>query len=303
MTKENDKALTTRGPNPVPVSIYDNVGNPLEACKELGKWLYQSKLGGCENEAQATVLAWSAMMQKKDPLEIAAKNHIIKGKLSKKADEMQAEYLERGGKCKWLKMEKKHVEARFTKGDNDLVFSFTWADAEEAGYVYCQGGSIKDNYKNDSMAMLKARVISRAVGVLDPRVKVGYYTPEEIVDMPGKATPETPASSSGSTAFGGSQEQAAGPVETEAEVVESGPVEVPPDDPKTALKKMVDELCVAFEDKTNDVEKYLVAAGWVQPGESIPSLDKDRVERLYNNQSGFILAVDQFTAGIKKGSK
>ena len=66
--------------------------------------------------------------------------------------------------------------------------AFTSDDAKQAGLLPAKAGS---GWAKFPAEMLRARVISKATRMLDPRITQGRYTPEEVADF--SATPSTPA--------------------------------------------------------------------------------------------------------------
>jgi hypothetical protein len=78
--------------------------------------------------------------------------------------------------------------ADFSKGAKKVRVSFTAEDAKIAGLIPAKPGS---GWAKFPAEMLRARVISKATRMLDPRITQGRYTPEEVADF---NTPSTPAS-------------------------------------------------------------------------------------------------------------
>lgn len=131
------------------------------------------------------------------PMEAMRRYHIIEGRPSKRADAMQAEFQDDGGRVKWLKSTTEECEAIFTHPlycPEGLTVRVTLAELRESGVAMAQGG-LKSNYKKFPRQTLKARVISEGVRAVDPGIIVGIYTPEEHED-PVKAEFEVVQSSS-----------------------------------------------------------------------------------------------------------
>lgn len=308
-------------PQTTALSLIDKIANPLEAVKYLAHQLFVSKIGGFENEEQAAVVAWSALVNRKDPLQIVNENHIIDGKLTRKADVMLAKFKIKGGRVKWTKISSEEVAGDFTLDDQTLPFSFTMDDARQAGYCYKPGKG--EYYKKrldgqdgrplvlnghwahgpaGQLDQLKARCITRAIGFMDPESKGGYSTPEEISDIVSDFSDRTPA-------FGAGTQPP--PRETEAEVVGSEPPSTAaagsaphgsapapqPDKPKT-VDELLEALKLRYDGSRTTgakekpikltaalVEGWLVWKKKLQAGEGLPSLKKAALEWLYNNQN------------------
>jgi hypothetical protein len=104
--------------------------------------------------------------------------HVIDGKLSMRADAMQAEFQRQGGKVRWLSRTDERVAAEFSHAAGGTI-EVEWdkARAVQAGLWD------KSNWKKYPRQMLSARVISEGVRTILPGVVVGIYTPEEVQDF------------------------------------------------------------------------------------------------------------------------
>jgi len=165
----------------IPVmSAYDKIDNVPQFITAMGAAIHQSGFFGCVNEAQGRVIALSCMIRKIDPLERASTDHIIEGKLSMRADAMLAGFMARGGKVKWIDQGDtgEKAVAKFTSRDNTTIeISYTIEMARTAGLIKDKPGS---NWRKNPGEMLRARLISKAVRMIDPEVVAGRYTPEEL---------------------------------------------------------------------------------------------------------------------------
>jgi len=162
------------------ITIYDRMENPMQAVSEMGKAFAASGMFGCTNDAQGHVLALACMAERKNPLELSRVYHIINGRLSMRADAMLAEFMKLGGKVTWKKFDGKAATAAFSFDGNEVEISYTEADAKTAGLLPAKPNS---GWAKDPAAMLRARLISRAIRMLAPQVCSGYYTPEEVIDF------------------------------------------------------------------------------------------------------------------------
>jgi len=327
------------------VTIYDGMTNPLLAIEKIGKLFGQSGMFGCKSDAQGAVLAMAAMMEKKNPIELMRTFHIIDGKLSMRADAMLAELRQAGGEYNWIsvcddvKFDDRtrlpvsgeavmHIKNKKVEGD----VKYTIADALHAGLVKPNGG-----WQKNPDAMLRARVISKAMRMYAPEVVAGYYTPEEVsdfapeqavkplfsepvsksadepkakpapaieakqADKPVQAKVEPPkASEPPKTA----PAPAAAPA-TAAPVAESKPAEVVAEPVAAAeadsinIRFVFDDFCKPNAEKVN---VYLIkTVKWITEGQTYMNLQDAQIERLMKNQKGFLSAVEKYAPenGVK----
>ena len=104
-----------------------------------------------------------------------------------RADAMLAKFQERGGAVVWKQFDREAAVALFTVKDGQPVeISFTIEDAKLAQYVPAKPGSA---WVKTPDANLRARLISKAIRMLDPGVVAGTYTPEEIADFEPELKP------------------------------------------------------------------------------------------------------------------
>lgn len=159
---------------------YDRITDVPAFVSHMGAAIHQSGFFGCVNEAQGRVIALDCLVKKIPPLERAATDHIIEGKLSMRSDAMLAQFLKRGGKIKWENTGDDGIEAKATFTSRDgtkLSVSYTTEMARTAGLIKDKPGS---NWNKNRPEMLRARLISKAVRMVDPEVVAGRYTPEEL---------------------------------------------------------------------------------------------------------------------------
>lgn len=160
-------------------------GSPLDAAQTMGAALAKSGLFGVANPEQGLVLALEAMHQQRSIMDLARKYHVIKGRLSMRADAMQAEFQADEGRIVWTETTNEVCEAQFSHPQfqpEPVTVRWTMADAKKAGL---SGG----NWDKYPRQMLRARVISEGVRMVHPGILVGVYTPEEVQDFePVKAT-------------------------------------------------------------------------------------------------------------------
>jgi hypothetical protein len=162
------------------LQLYDHLAsqNAMVAIEKLGGMFAKSGLLGVQTEAQGAVLAMTCIAERISPLEFARTYHIIEGKPSMRADAMQSRFCQAGGRVKWIRYDDTEARAVFSYDGNDCEMSFSIEDAKRAGLVRPNSGWTKH-----PDAMLRARLVSKAVRMLCPSVNAGVYTPEEVQDF------------------------------------------------------------------------------------------------------------------------
>lgn len=169
------------------IELYSKIQNPVEAIERIGSFLAKSGMFGCERTEQGMVLAMACMTERKSPLEIKRRFHLVGGELSMRADAMLADLRSRGGKHKVLSRTADRAAIELAYDGQTQTFSFTWDEAKAEPFVYGRDGkTIKTNYATpwQRKKMLWARLISDAVHTMAPEVATGIYTPEELDDTP-----------------------------------------------------------------------------------------------------------------------
>lgn len=134
---------------------------------------------------QAFTLMQLCIAEGLHPIQAIKRYHIIEGKPSMRADAIQAEFQRHGGKVKWIESTGDACAAEFSHSahhPDPYLVRITFAEMDAAGIT--RGGSgLKKNWRCFPAAMLRARVISAGVRMIDPGVIVGIYTPEEVADF------------------------------------------------------------------------------------------------------------------------
>lgn len=162
--------------------IYSKIDNPLAFIDQMGKSFHQSQIMGVSTPGDGAVLALTCMCEGITPLEFAKTYHIINGRPSMRADMMAAKFRGAGGKVKWVNLgdDGKVAEAEFTFDGQSLLIKYTIEDAKAV--VGDKLDKPDSNWRKDRGAMLRARLITKAIRILAPELIAGVYTPEELED-------------------------------------------------------------------------------------------------------------------------
>lgn len=163
----------------------------------LGESIHKSGIFGCQNHYQGKVFALEAMTG--TFLRLANAYHVFpSGRLTRKADDMLAGFVEIGGDYSILQRDEDAVSISMTLNCETTEFGMTWEDAQKEPFVY-QGKEsdiiaklakgetppLKPKYAtpHSRMQMMWARLVSDAVRAVAPQVAAGRYTPEEMSDF------------------------------------------------------------------------------------------------------------------------
>jgi len=176
-----------QSPQPSPDGeFYAQACQSLDAVKTLGDWIAHSGMFGATKAEQGYVLALECIASKQTPLSWKRENHLIGGNITMKSESMLAGLMNAGWEIDWVQFDAVAAIADFRKGSKEVRVSFTAADAKQAGLLPAKVGSGWQKYPAE---MLRARLISKATRMLDPRITAGRYTPEEVNDFSAPSQP------------------------------------------------------------------------------------------------------------------
>lgn len=151
---------------------------PFADIERMGKAISMSKLFGLQTPEQAIALMLIAQAEGLHPAIAARDYHIIQGRPALKADAMLSRFQAAGGKVQWTELSDKKVSAIFSHAQGGSVeIDWTLERAKQAEL----GG--REMWKKYPRQMLRSRVISEGIRTVFPGCLVGFYTPEEVVDM------------------------------------------------------------------------------------------------------------------------
>lgn len=160
--------------------FYDKINNPMDAIKTMGDWIAHSGMFGCVKPEQGYVLAMECLASRQTPLSWKRENHLINGNITMKSESMLSGLMQAGWDVDWIQFDTTAAIADFRKGQKELRVSFSAEDAKQAGLLPAKPGS---GWAKFPAEMLRARLISKATRMLDPRITQGRYTPEEVADF------------------------------------------------------------------------------------------------------------------------
>ena len=182
--------LATTQTQPSSPDFYDRIDSPMDAVKTMGDWIAHSGMFGCVKPEQGYVLALECIASRMTPLSWKRENHLINGNITMKSESMLSGLMTAGWDIDWIQFDAIAAIADFSKGVKKVRVSFTSDDAKLAGLLPAKAGS---GWAKFPAEMLRARVISKATRMLDPRITQGRYTPEEVADFSSSSTPTVTA--------------------------------------------------------------------------------------------------------------
>ncbi len=154
--------------------------------QELAETVAKSRLfPGIESPQAACALMMVCQAEGLHPMQAMRRFHIIEGRISMRADAMQAEFQARGGHVKEIESNDDRCELVFSHPvhcPEGRTIKRTRKQFIDNGVAMGREG-IKKNWKNYPEAMLWARCISAGVRKVDPGTIAGVYTPEEVMDF------------------------------------------------------------------------------------------------------------------------
>lgn len=162
---------------------------PLADMTRMAEAVAKSGLFGAKNTDQALALMLVAQAEGMHPMTACMEFDIIQGRPARKSWAMLARFQNAGGKVEWSERTDKRVAATFSHPVGGSVeVDWTMDRAKLAGLAG------KENYAKFPRQMLTARVISEGVRTVYPGAIGGFYSPEEVSDMPAPrdVTPPKP---------------------------------------------------------------------------------------------------------------
>jgi hypothetical protein len=293
------------------IQIYSKIQDPFAAAIQIGSHFARSGMFGVDRAEAGTILALACITENQTPFEILRTYDIVLGKLRKKALACYAEFRARGGRVKWINTgdEGKEAVAEFTFEGQTLSVRFSIDDAKKQGLV-----------KNDSAwvktpgNMLRARVLSNAIGMLCPEIVAGMI--DDADDSPAsepkpilQEKPET-ASKATTTIV---DVEVVKPVDPTPPAPPSTPVATPTPTPapkeifqakadaKTGMltNETVEALSAAFGGPEGEsaLIAWLNQKGWIQ-NSKIHSLSVTRAQRLLDKPD---VALSYIKSEVKGG--
>lgn len=157
----------------------NNSPDPLKAIEAFGKWISKSGMMGCQKEEQGMIIAIACIEMGIGLIEFAQTYDIMhNGKLRKKALAAHVEFVNLGGVVKWIDAgeSREKAEVELSYGGQVRKFTFSLEDAKRANLVKKDGA-----WETWTADMLCARVLSRGIARMCPKVYAGFEADEDSV--------------------------------------------------------------------------------------------------------------------------
>lgn len=152
------------------IQLYSNLNAQLDAIDRLGDTFAKSGMFKCTRIEQGRTIVVMCITMGITPTEFLAKYDLIDGVPRKKALACLSDFRRAGGRHKWITasddMEK--ATGEFTMEGQTYVVTFTMQDAQRQGLV-----RPNSNWVKTPSNMLRARVITTAIGMLAPEIVAG----------------------------------------------------------------------------------------------------------------------------------
>ena len=151
---------------------------PIGDIQTMAEVAAKSKMFGFKSTEEAMAIMLLCQAENLHPAIAMRDFHVIQGRPALKADAMLARFQQAGGSVNWKVYEDEQVTGIFSHPQGgSLEVTWTLAKAKLIGIAN------KDNWKNYSRAMLRARCVSEGIRSVYPGCVVGVYTPEEVQDF------------------------------------------------------------------------------------------------------------------------
>ncbi|MEI7452786.1 MAG: hypothetical protein WCK04_00990 [Actinomycetes bacterium] len=275
MSTNPDYTVTVQQPltvsPPDATTFYDRINSPLDAVKTMGDWIAHSGMFGCVKPEQGYVLALECLANRQTPLAWKVQNHLINGNITMKSEAMLAGMMNAGWDIDWIQFDAAAAVAEFVKGTKKVRVEFTSADAKLAGMLPAKPGS---GWAKFPAEMLRARVISKATRMLDPRITQGRYTPEEVADFSNSPIPTQSA-----------------PSVTVQPVV--------PTAPTVNQYSLVEKLEIILEEHADIANKFLIYKNLINEGQNFRDVSSKVASMIVGDAEGFIKKAYSFAAESK----
>lgn len=173
----------------LPLSIHQVEPSMKDYLKFLAESISKSGMVGVNNPYQGVIVAHHCYVHGISHLDFAAQYHIVKSKVSMRADQMAARFNEAGGSIRWdnLGDDGQLASATFSyldEPDKKIHVEYTIEDAKREGLV--KSGS---RWVKDPGSMLRARATTKGIRIVAPQVIAGLYSPEELDSVPAPKEP------------------------------------------------------------------------------------------------------------------
>jgi len=257
----------------------------MQNLQTLGTEFAKSGILGVSNPSQGLIVALTCYTEHISPIEFARTYHIVNGRLSMRADAMQAQFLRQGGRIRWLTSTNEKCEAIFSHPEyapEGVTLSLTIEEMVDSGVAVDGRGQLKQTWKSFPRQMLRARIVSEGCRMLTPGIVAGIYTPEEVSEFSN--TPARTLDLSKPTNQREAQVQALPEPELESE---------PEPEPVTLD---FEEVLLEHEEPVN---MYLTKIGWIKENQTWRNLSSSQKEKIKAKLDSFIARAKGYVLSLE----
>lgn len=170
-----------------------------DVMQEMAKRVSASGLFKGMTEPAILTLMLLAESEGLHPMKALMRYHIVEGRPTMRADTIQAEFQQAGGKLRWIKSTADECTAEFshaTYGKHPFTIHLTLQEFIDSGVAlfWDKNGKqqMQPGWRRFPAAMLRARALTAGIRAVLPGVIMGIYSPEELDDsyVPPQPEPE-----------------------------------------------------------------------------------------------------------------
>ena len=170
-----------------------------DVMQEMAKRVSASGLFKGMTEPAILTLMLLAESEGLHPMKALMRYHIVEGRPTMRADTIQAEFQQAGGKLRWIKSTADECTAEFshpTYGKHPFTIHLTLQEFIDSGVALYwdknQKQQMQPGWRRFPAAMLRARALTAGIRAVLPGVIMGIYSPEELDDsyVPPQPEPE-----------------------------------------------------------------------------------------------------------------
>jgi len=253
----------------------------MQNLQTLGTEFAKSGILGVSNPSQGLIVALTCYTEHISPIEFARTYHIVNGRLSMRADAMQAQFLRQGGRIKWLTSTNEECKAVFSHPEyapEGVTLSLTIEEMVDSGIAVDSRGQLKQTWKSFPRQMLRARVVSEGCRMLTPGIVAGVYTPEEAGE------------------FGNTPARTLDLPKPREVPVQALPEPEPEPEPESTAPDM-EEVLLANEEAVN---MYLAKIAWIKENQTWRNLSTGQKNKITAKLDSFITKAKAYVVSLEE---
>jgi len=256
----------------------------MQNLQTLGTEFAKSGILGVSNPSQGLIVALTCYTEHISPIEFARTYHIVNGRLSMRADAMQAQFLRQGGRIHWITSTNEKCEAVFSHPEyapEGVTLGLTIEEMVDSGVAVDGRGQLKQTWKSFPRQMLRARIVSEGCRMLTPGIVAGIYTPEEVSEFGNTPARTLDLSKS---------------IKGREAPVQALPEPEPEPEPEPVTLDF-EEVLLEHEEPVN---MYLTKIGWIKENQTWRNLSSSQKEKIKVKLDSFIAKAKQYAMSFEQ---